>query len=216
VEAVWQGLYGNAAAARKNATAALADSNGRDIEYAAGLALGFAGDVARTEGLAADLEKRFPEDTFARFTYVPVLRGLAAVSQNQPTGSLEQPQSAIPYELAVNGPDINLCCSSLTFGPRRDLIHSFFFALEERNVVPEDQVARCFQFAGGGLLERPLGIIETIEEEIGVFQISVPEYGIGANGDILLCLFDHSFPAPWGDSFQKRYQYRNHPLVSAR
>ena len=113
VEAVWQGLYGNAAAARKNATAALADSNGRDIEYAAGLALGFAGDVARTEVLAADLEKRFPEDTFARFTYVPVLRGLAAVSQGRPTGSLEQLQNAIPYELAVNGLDINLCLGGL-------------------------------------------------------------------------------------------------------
>lgn len=106
VEAVWQGLYGNRAEAMKSATAALADSNSRDVEYAAGLALGFAGDVARSEALAADLEKRFPEDTFARFTYVPVLRGLAAVAHGRPAESLEQLQSTMSYELAVNGLDI--------------------------------------------------------------------------------------------------------------
>lgn len=113
VEAIWQGLYGKGADARRGATAALADSNSRDVEYAAGLALGFAGDVARSEALAADLEKRFPEDTFARFTYVPVLRGLAAVAHGRPTESLEQLQSTIPYELAVNGLDINYCLGGL-------------------------------------------------------------------------------------------------------
>ena len=113
VEAVWQALYGNAAEARKNAAAALALSNGRDVEYAAALALGFAGDASRSEALAADLEKRFPEDTFARFTYVPVLRALAALGRGRPTDSLEQLQITLPYELAVNGLDINLYLGGL-------------------------------------------------------------------------------------------------------
>ena len=113
VEAVWQALYGNAAQARKNATAALAVSNARDAEYAAGLALGFAGDAGRSEELAAGLEKRFPEDTFVRFTYAPVLRALAALGRGQPTGSLEQLQITLPYELAVNGLDINLYLGGL-------------------------------------------------------------------------------------------------------
>ncbi len=113
VEAVWQSLYGDAAAARKNAAAALAVSNGRDTEYAAALALGFAGDTSRCEALAAGLEKRFPADTFARFTYVPVLRALAALGRGRPTDSLEQIKIALPYELAVNGLDLNLYLGGL-------------------------------------------------------------------------------------------------------
>ena len=101
--AVWEAVCGNAAEARKNAMAALALSNGRDVEYAAGLALALSGDSSRSQPLADDLEKRFPEDTFAKFTYVPVLRALSALERGKPTDSVERLQIALPYELAVNG-----------------------------------------------------------------------------------------------------------------
>ncbi len=107
VAAVWEALYGNAAEAKKNATAALALSNGRDVEYAAGLALAFAGDPARSEALAGDLDKRFPEDTFARFTYVPVLRALSTLHQDLPAETLERLQITSRYELAANGLDFS-------------------------------------------------------------------------------------------------------------
>ena len=100
-------LCGNAAEAKKNATAALALSKGRDVEYAAGLALALSGDSARSQPLADDLEKRFPEDTFAKFTYVPVLRALSALERGKPTDSVERLQIALPYELAVNGLNFN-------------------------------------------------------------------------------------------------------------
>jgi len=101
--AVWEAVCGNAAEANKNATAALALSNGRDVEYAAGLALALSGDSSRAQPLAEDLEKRFPEDTFATFTYVPVLRALSALAHMKPTDSVELLHIALPYELAVNG-----------------------------------------------------------------------------------------------------------------
>ena len=63
--------------------AALALSNGRDVEYAAGLALALSGDSSRSQALADDLEKRFPEDTFAKFTYVPVLRALVGTGARE-------------------------------------------------------------------------------------------------------------------------------------
>ena len=47
LRALWEAVCGNAAEGKSNAMA-----------------------------LAGDLEKRFPEDTFAKFTYVPVLRAL--------------------------------------------------------------------------------------------------------------------------------------------
>ena len=105
--AVWEAVCGNAAEGKRNAMAALELSNGRDVEYAAGLALALAGDSSRSQPLADDLEKRFPEDTFAKFTYVPVLRALAALERGQPADSVEQLQIALPYELAVNGLNFN-------------------------------------------------------------------------------------------------------------
>jgi tetratricopeptide (TPR) repeat protein len=101
--AVWDAVSGNAADGKGNAIAALERSKGRDVEYAAGLALGLSGDSSRSEGLADDLEKRFPDDTFVKFTYVPVLRGLAALGRGKPADSVERLQIALPYELAANG-----------------------------------------------------------------------------------------------------------------
>ena len=101
--AVWEAVCGNAAEAKKDAIAALALSHSRDVEYSAGLALALSGDLSRSELLADDLEQRFPEDTFAKFTYVPVLRSLSALEHGKPTDSVERLQAALPYELAVNG-----------------------------------------------------------------------------------------------------------------
>ena len=111
--AVWEGLYGNANEAKTKATAALALTNGRDVEYASALALGLAGDSSRSEALADDLDKRFPEDTFVRFTYLPVLRALSALHRGQSTESVERLQAALHYELAVNGLSVGLYLGGL-------------------------------------------------------------------------------------------------------
>ncbi len=105
--AVWEALYGNRANAKKDALAALGVSEARDVEYAAGLALALSGDSSRSEARAAYLEKRFPEDTFAKFTYVPVLRALAELEHGKPTDSVESLQITLRYELAVNGMNFN-------------------------------------------------------------------------------------------------------------
>ena len=105
--AVWEAVCGNAAEAKRNAMAALALSNGRDVKYMAALALALSGDSSRSQPLADDLEKRFPEDTFAKFTYVPVLRALSALERGRPTDSVEWLHIALPYELAVNGLNFN-------------------------------------------------------------------------------------------------------------
>jgi serine/threonine protein kinase/tetratricopeptide (TPR) repeat protein len=105
--AVWEAVYGNGAEGKRNAMAAVELSKSRDVEYAAGLALAFSGDPSRSEALAGDLEKRFPEDTFAKFTYVPVLRALAALEHGKPADSVESLQITLRYELAVNGLNFN-------------------------------------------------------------------------------------------------------------
>ncbi len=100
--AVWEAACGNVAEGKSNAMAALELSNGRDVEYGAALALGLSGNSAQSEGLAGDLEKRFPEDTFVRFTYAPVLRASAALGQGKSADTVERLQIALRYELAVS------------------------------------------------------------------------------------------------------------------
>ena len=101
--AVWESITGNRVEARKSANAALALSNGREVGYAAGLALAFSGDTSRSEALAGKLEEGFAEDTFVKFTYVPVLRACAALERNKPADSVERLKIALRYEIAANG-----------------------------------------------------------------------------------------------------------------
>ncbi|MGB6599184.1 MAG: protein kinase [Candidatus Acidiferrum sp.] len=102
--ALREALYGNASAAREHASRTIAESNGRDAEYVAALALALIGDSERVRTIAEDLEKRFPEDTVVRFNYLPTLRGQLAL--NAPGGTakaLGALASASPYELGVPG-----------------------------------------------------------------------------------------------------------------
>jgi eukaryotic-like serine/threonine-protein kinase len=85
----------------RRATAALELSKGRDVEYGAAFAMALAGDSSRTRALADDLDKRFPEDTSVRSSYLPVLRALLATIGREPTKALEALQAAAPNELGV-------------------------------------------------------------------------------------------------------------------
>jgi tetratricopeptide (TPR) repeat protein/predicted Ser/Thr protein kinase len=103
VRGVWEALCGNTAKGEGGATAALTLSKGRDVEYASALALSLSGSLSRSDAITGELEKRFPEDTFVKFTYVPVLRGSAAMGRGKPADAVERLHAALRYELAVNG-----------------------------------------------------------------------------------------------------------------
>jgi len=102
-EAVWEAFFGNAPAARRGAMVALELSKGRDVEFGAAFALALAGDSSQPQALADDLDRRFPEDTSVRFSYLPALRGLFALKHNESSKAIEQLQAALPDELAVTG-----------------------------------------------------------------------------------------------------------------
>jgi hypothetical protein len=97
--ALREALFGNAAAGRQRAAAALGLSTGRDVKYGAALALAMAGDAARAQALAEDLAKRFPEDTLVQFNYLPTLHAQLALSRNDASKAVEALQAAAPYEL---------------------------------------------------------------------------------------------------------------------
>jgi predicted Zn-dependent protease len=81
------------------AVAALELSKDREVEYGAGFALALAGDYSRPQVLADDLEKRFPEDTSIRFSYLPVLRACLALNHGNASKAIEMLQVAVAHEL---------------------------------------------------------------------------------------------------------------------
>ena len=124
--AMREALFGNASEAKKNAFAALQLSRDREVEYGAALALAFSGDFPQAQTLADDLEKRFPEDTCVRFSYLPVLRAQLAVSHSDPSKAVEVLQAAVPNEL----------------GAQRSTIHALFGALYPIYVRGEAYIAQ--------------------------------------------------------------------------
>jgi eukaryotic-like serine/threonine-protein kinase len=102
-EAVCQAHFGNTAAAKVRARAALQLGKGRDVVYAAAFALALSGDCSESQRLAEDLGKRFPEDTAVQFGYLPTLRALAALARQAPLDALERLERALPYDLALPG-----------------------------------------------------------------------------------------------------------------
>jgi len=100
---MYESLFGDAREAVKRANAALTISKGRDVEYSAACALALASDSAGPRRLANDLEKRFPEDTVVRSTYVPTLQALVALHAGDAAKAIELLEANVPYELAVPG-----------------------------------------------------------------------------------------------------------------
>jgi tetratricopeptide (TPR) repeat protein len=98
--AIRESLFGNAAEARTEAAAALRLSKGGVVEYGAAFALGLSGEPGQAEALAADIARRYPEDTLFRFGYVPVLHAIVALSRQQPARAVAELESTMVYELA--------------------------------------------------------------------------------------------------------------------
>jgi DNA-binding winged helix-turn-helix (wHTH) protein/predicted Zn-dependent protease len=96
--AVWQALLGEADAARRSTVAALNISKGRDVQYGAALAFALAGETSRATEITNDLEKRLPEDTAVRFSYLPTLRAALALNHGDAAKAIDILQVTAPHE----------------------------------------------------------------------------------------------------------------------
>jgi eukaryotic-like serine/threonine-protein kinase len=105
--AVWEALYGNSAAARQKANAALALGPGHEVVYAAAFALAVSGDVTRSGALVADLAREYPEDTSVQFIYLPALRALHALDGGDAAAAIQSLQAASRFDLAQGGIGFN-------------------------------------------------------------------------------------------------------------
>jgi eukaryotic-like serine/threonine-protein kinase len=104
--ALAEALFGNVTEARQQAGTTLDLSNARDNQYAAALALSLSGDGTRGQQVVDDLARRFPEDTVARFNYLPALRAQLALNRADARRALDELQAASPYETGQPGQEL--------------------------------------------------------------------------------------------------------------
>jgi tetratricopeptide (TPR) repeat protein len=101
--AVWNALFGNQAEAQRSAAAALSSFRSRDADYGPAFALAVLRESAQAHKIAAELERRYSEDTSVQFSYLPALWALEALNHDDPAKALEVTQVSAPYDLAVPG-----------------------------------------------------------------------------------------------------------------
>jgi tetratricopeptide (TPR) repeat protein len=96
---VREALAGDMPSAKQDARAALSLAAGRQVEGFSAIALGLAGDSAQAERLAADLGKRFSEDTIVKFNYLPMIRAATALHSSDGKRAIDALAASVPYEL---------------------------------------------------------------------------------------------------------------------
>ena len=116
--AIWQAnaaqreaAYGNSAEARQSAAEALKLApTSQGVEVEAALAFAMAGDAARAESLAQDLNKRFPLDTQMQSLWLPAIQAQLALNRKNPAAALSALQAASPIELGQIPFVANISC----------------------------------------------------------------------------------------------------------
>ena len=102
--AIWQEIaaqreaaFGNAAEGRQQAAEGLKlYPTSQGVEDEAALALAMAGDTARAESLAQDLNKRYPLDTQMQSLWLPAIQAQLTLSQKNLAAAINDLQAALP------------------------------------------------------------------------------------------------------------------------
>jgi eukaryotic-like serine/threonine-protein kinase len=95
--ALREAAFGNLTQAKQTADEGLKlapDSQGVDVEAA--LAFAMAGDAARAESLARDLNKRYPLDTQMQSLWLPAIHAQLALNRKNPAAATASLQPAVP------------------------------------------------------------------------------------------------------------------------
>jgi eukaryotic-like serine/threonine-protein kinase len=101
--ALFQGLVGDIANARTEAIEATQTSGYMGVLGRAGIVLALAGDSARAQKIAPDLNQRFPEGTYVEDNYVPKIRAVLALRRGKPQDAIQMLGTTSPYDLLPEG-----------------------------------------------------------------------------------------------------------------
>jgi eukaryotic-like serine/threonine-protein kinase len=121
--AIWQEIaaqrevaFGNPTEARQQAAEGFKlYPTSQGVEAEAALAFAIAGDTARAEALAQDLNKRLPLDMQVQSLWLPAIRAQLALNRRNPTDALNDLQAASSVELGFVPFSENLSCLYPTY-----------------------------------------------------------------------------------------------------
>jgi tetratricopeptide (TPR) repeat protein len=99
--------FGNVEAAKRGVATALALWRGLDVDTLAALVLARVGERAAAKKMIAELEQRWPSNTFLKVYWIPTITAEIKISEGNATEALAALESADPYELAWAGNFIN-------------------------------------------------------------------------------------------------------------
>ena len=109
--ALHEAAYGNAAQARQQATEGLKLAPAsQGVQSEAALAFAMAGDTARAESMAKDLNARYPLDTQMQALWLPAIRAQLALDKKNPAAALQALQAASSIEFGQIVFISNLSC----------------------------------------------------------------------------------------------------------
>jgi hypothetical protein len=101
-QALWEASYGNCREADVAASRALALSRGRHALSWSALAVAVCGDSVRAGKLADEMGRRFPESSFFKSSWLPMVQAALAIHRGDAAAALDQLKSAEPVELGFN------------------------------------------------------------------------------------------------------------------
>jgi eukaryotic-like serine/threonine-protein kinase len=101
-DALWEAAYGNCREAKQAAARTLALSQGRFALSWSALALAICGDSIPAGKLADEMVRRFPEDSFFKASWLPMVHAALSLHRGDPASAAEQLQGARRVELGTN------------------------------------------------------------------------------------------------------------------
>jgi tetratricopeptide (TPR) repeat protein len=101
-DALWEAAYGNCRDAEQAATRALALSRGRYALSWSGLAVAMCGDSILAGKLADEMVRRFPQDSFFRASWLPMVHAAVSLHRGRPGVAVERLERVERVELGTN------------------------------------------------------------------------------------------------------------------
>jgi tetratricopeptide (TPR) repeat protein len=114
--ALREAAFGNVTEAKQAAAEGLKLSpTSQSVGVEAALAYAMAGDTARAESMAQELNRRYPQNTQMQSLWLPAIRGQVALDRKNPATAVESLQVVVPIELGNIPFGVNASCLYPTY-----------------------------------------------------------------------------------------------------
>jgi eukaryotic-like serine/threonine-protein kinase len=154
LSALQEEFAGNTALAKRQAHAALALTNGREIEAVAATAMALTGETSEAARLNDDLSKRFPEDTWVQSEFIPMIRASISLSDGKAEQGIDALVPAARFELgSSNSPGLALIPAYLRGSAYLRLKQASAAALEFQKIMDHP----------GAVVSGPIGALAHLE-----------------------------------------------------